>query len=368
MSQMPSEHRFLLLPTTAATATPSRGGLCCSCPIPAVLVLILTLTAVVRVLCLLGAPPRPEFDHASIQRCDDTSTVRHLQQELLETNEQCRSQVAWLEHEALTLHTELDMGRSDSIAAAAAASIAAPIDSYQLIDRVACRPPYTGFAYRLGDMVRFRAERAKHNGRAHHYSHFPASIASDYLRATDEDFDMPALDRAIEFRQRTDFSDLRLPTNRTLVVHLRIGDIIDGFDVPVDELLRREHRDAYVRPMAFYLDILLQLARKCARRRAPADEAEAAESLECLTDVVFVGGYHKRHRGMARSEEYVARVQALFQSAGYRVHLRLDCHADEDVVYMMAAAHFVASGGSFSAALARLSQHRNHTVLQGRSQ
>ena len=79
------------------------------------------------------------------------------------------------------------------------------------------------YVYRLGDMTRLSSEQKKKEGADYHLKHFPNSIASDYLRRTQEvnNYDILA-DIVMKISKK-----VSIPEKNTLVQHLRVGDAID---------------------------------------------------------------------------------------------------------------------------------------------
>ena len=89
--------------------------------------------------------------------------------------------------------------------------------------------------YRLGDFIRFDTFR---RSRLKAWSQrFPHSLASEYGRQTNESSQIDVISAIVDER-RSKTPAAELPTPTTLVVHLRIGDVIDFRDITVDQILK----------------------------------------------------------------------------------------------------------------------------------
>eukprot|EP00483_Globobulimina_turgida_P011576 UN11598 len=89
--------------------------------------------------------------------------------------------------------------------------------------------------YRLGDIIERGAHFTSWRGHKLHRLIYPESIATEYIDRTNKDKDYKVLLQIINDRYNK--LNLSLPTNRTLVVHLRGGDVIDYNPYSVSEML-----------------------------------------------------------------------------------------------------------------------------------
>ena len=120
---------------------------------------------------------------------------------------------------------------------------------------------YEGFEtemYRLGDMIDvFNGPWSRHDkekGFDYHIKHFPNSIATEYLLKTTKSRDYQTLLNIINKRQPKFYPD------DTLVIHLRIGDVIDENKLDLDKILSEYTKFGagvnYVRRIKYYTKLI----------------------------------------------------------------------------------------------------------------
>ena len=216
---------------------------------------------------------------------------------------------------------------------------------------------YTGWdCYRLGDMFLIQNMRDDDDdegdnycgGIHYHCSHFPDSLACQYMRATWRTKDWSTMTRLV----RQYDPDVAPPPD-TVAVHLRVGDVLDftpcpipwgdgdggkiGNDWSVQDFLhgrlsnRMQHSiEQYLLPIAMYDQKLKKLPRN-------------------VTRVALVGASHiDLHGNYARSSEYINALRDFFRSKGFAVTLELGNNPDRDFVYMARSKHFIQGGGGYS--------------------
>ena len=135
-----------------------------------------------------------------------------------------------------------------------------------------------------------------------------------------------------------------MPLEDTLVVHLRLGDIVPVLDHEVDEAFRFDGSVMYqlsqdwvklaafnyVRGREFFLEAIAQLPKE-------------------VTKVVLVGStMHGATYSVKPSLRYVHLVENLFHMHKFKVTKRLDFSPDADFVFIANARWFLRSGGEFS--------------------
>lgn len=183
--------------------------------------------------------------------------------------------------------------------------------------------------YRLGDMF-MMSERDRYfniGGKTYHLKNYPNSIISEYMRRTQDPSNYDILYQII--KERTTLENK--PSKYDLVVHLRLGDVIDNTNDEVDDLLHSQkkyitlYKKEYVRPSSYYKKIFKQI------RGCP------------ISKVVLVGGFAN-----SKNCKYVKKIEKMFQDEGYEVNLRIGESPDKDFIYMCNSHHFVKSGGNFS--------------------
>lgn len=205
--------------------------------------------------------------------------------------------------------------------------------------------------YQLGDLVTKRprglpgGEWAKMaDPRMWHLRDFPDSVAADFIRATDNsttpDEAFAALRKVLaeRLRQREGGVDAG---NGKLVVHLRVGDVIEESAHSLDQMLARNTRlwpdrpgSNYVKPLQYFDTLPVS--------KLPSKSA------------VIMAGSHLPYSSFNRSCLYIDAVRRRLQGHGLDVALRCGRDVDDDLVYASSAAVFVPAGGGFSHLIARL--------------
>ena len=225
---------------------------------------------------------------------------------------------------------------------------------------------FTGWDYyRIGDMISYKAIRDEPycpnspTCGQWHCDHWPTSLACRYLQNTTAENDFATLAAII----RTSYTDPSYtPPRDAVVVHLRIGDVIDGFGaqfVGVWDLLNGppvcdkgigtddehggETRHCYVKNLDYYRAQIAKL---------PAD----------VRTVYLVAGSHV-DMDFARSSEYIRGVRDFFLSEGFVVHMRLGGTPDDAFILAANARYFVVGGGGYSILMANVNEAMGGTSL-----
>ena len=205
-----------------------------------------------------------------------------------------------------------------------------------------------GVGYRLGDMIKSKSMRAGDGGRQFHLDHYPDSIASEYMRRTDEESNIEILESIVSERS---VRPEQVPDSNTLILHLRIGDVIDQTPHMVKEFLARyvlySNGVNYVKPLSYY---------EAVHKKMTAADPN-------ISKVVILGGYHKVLKRKAKSQKYVDRIQQFFESKNMSVTLRINMDADEDFIFMSNSSYFTPSGGGFSELVKKIVQKRGKTII-----
>jgi len=234
------------------------------------------------------------------------------------------------------------------------------------------------YYYCLSDMLKNESARARSDGRKLHYKLYPDSLASQYMREADENWDIDILINLIKKHDRS----LR-PEKDELVIHLRVGDVVDGSIYTAKELLEKarpycwgpirlggrgargiqtavgnieplalcdEDRHArnprgrsrsvkewmyYVKPLSFYEQLF------------GGSLGEGYYAGKRVKKITLVAGGCQTH-DFTKSKEYIQVIKSLFEKGGFNVQVRLGNPPDDDFVYMCRSEFFIPSGGGFS--------------------
>ena len=219
---------------------------------------------------------------------------------------------------------------------------------------------YTGFPfYRLGDMIAIRSEREEEGGKAYHLQHFPSSIASRYMRATDDENNFGALTAIVRSMQVA----IRPPPPDAVVVQVRIGDVLEAawtqtLDYTPHQLLSMDHeicvsyvanfgdahRNCYVRNLAYY-------------------ERQVSKLPSHVKRAILCAASHLDLESFSRSSAYLRGLRDWFLSKGMTVDLRIGKQPDEDVWFIAHAQFFIQGGGGFSMLLGNLVHSMGGAVM-----
>ena len=196
--------------------------------------------------------------------------------------------------------------------------------------------------YRLGDMLRLGIESP--NG---------GTIGDEYKELRETLFlkDVPPLPGAMAVNhgvvmsiiEREKYKDIK-PLDDVIVVHLRLGDVMEVLDVSADVVLNGPPVNIYLYNLEYYKNIIQQLPTS-------------------IKNMVFVYGNH-RHGifDFEKSTEYIKILKNFFESKGYNVTTRSNKDADLDFVYMCNSKHFVKSGGGFSGIIADIVKLKGNNI------
>ena len=183
--------------------------------------------------------------------------------------------------------------------------------------------------YRLGDMVRSESHRSKSNGRQLHYEKYPNSLASQYMKLTDKNNNYSILKTLVK-----QYDYKILPSPDELVIHLRVGEVLDSSKYTVDEHLndyKNYHNPSqtnYVYPLSYYKEKLEKFNKNK------------------IKDVVLVCGGCFTFSN--KSKEYISKIESFIKNKGFQVSIRQNKNPDDDFVYMCRSHYFIKSGGGFS--------------------
>lgn len=207
------------------------------------------------------------------------------------------------------------------------------------------RPP--GTSYRLSDAYHgwFEPQITK----KYHKKWYPNSIVGQYFQVTSrfEQFDV-----LVKVVQQNKDILTQTPPNDAVVIHLRVGDVIEQCGYSVDAHLEKElpytkiptNPKIWVHSKGYYDQQLAQFPK--------------------IKNIELVYGKHQV-KSMATSEEYVTKLTQHFKSRGYNVKIHeSDFDPDQDFLYLCCARHLIAGGASgFSNLALKVNQHLKSNKL-----
>jgi hypothetical protein len=229
--------------------------------------------------------------------------------------------------------------------------------------------------YRLGDMIsstKYRDETRNHvkslkeyfnqdeTLKEYHLRMFPSSITSQYLRKTERTNDIDVLSNAVD-----DFMashKIATPGDDVMVMHLRVGDVIDKTELEVEDFLNRRINSfhAVYGPMDTrgWAPVYVRSLESFDRALKKTEELG-------FHKISLVYGFHIR-RNIDKSKQYLAALVEHAQSKGFEVELVTHVDADVSFAYACKAKHFVPGGGGFSKLMAKVVRKKGNSVYQVR--
>ncbi len=190
--------------------------------------------------------------------------------------------------------------------------------------------------YRVGDAV-----MGKYNpqyDKWYHIDMYPNSLAALYFTKTGNFNDLDVLTQVVkEFQE---MHRMQIPLDNDIVLHLRLGDIIESSKYSVDEHLCNEYPSLgdrfYVKPLSYFI--------------------KAFESFNPGMRVVIMYGSHLPELGFSKSDEYVNKIMEHLRGRGFIPHVRFGKGADEDFVFGAFAQQLVTTVGGYSELLSEVNK------------
>ena len=194
--------------------------------------------------------------------------------------------------------------------------------------------PYRWTTYRLSDMVRAKQFRnCPRRGKAHHLLYYPDTIASRYMKETEESNNFPLIAKIVSRSP----AKIGGPLNDNhYAVHLRVGDVIDDSPqqfqefVESTQLFRNGYN--YVKPLSYF------------------QEQFSPTNNNCTITLVCGGCYLRPMHGDWKSRAYISAIASWFRAHPKvsLVRIRYGNPPDDDFVFLCRAPNFISSGGGFS--------------------
>lgn len=216
--------------------------------------------------------------------------------------------------------------------------------------------------YRLGDMIRCKYQRGKTpytslytslSSKEYHLKNFPNTIASEYMRRTDDESNYEILNNII-LNTKLKNSSLYIQQNSCLV-HLRVGDVIDDSEFTVSQLLEKPRKYSFFKK------------KKKAKHNYVKSRSYYLENIEKLKDldvkdVTIIAGSHI-DINLTKSWKYITEIEKLFKSNDFNVMLYTGNHPDDDLILSSRVKYFVKSGGGYSIILSDINRLNGGTTL-----
>jgi hypothetical protein len=198
-------------------------------------------------------------------------------------------------------------------------------------------------------------KRAKETLEDYIYRLFPNSIASQYLQKTKCTNRINLLSGIVDQYAAT--HKLKTPADDVMVMHFRVGDVIDQTEVPVDEFLNRRI-NSYYALFKKHPDGWPPVYVRCL---ASLDKALMKTKELGFHKISFVYGFHIKD-SIKKSKQYLAGLMHYAQLEGFKVEMITHADADVSFAYACNAKHFIPGGGGFSKLMSKVVKHKGNSV------
>jgi hypothetical protein len=185
---------------------------------------------------------------------------------------------------------------------------------------------------------------------------FPDSIAVQYLKRTKKVNDIKVLSKIVD--EYVTSRKTPTPDKNTMVLHLRVGDVIDGTDVPLDDFFNRRVNSFY----ALFGEQPDGWSPVYVRCLASFDRALKKTKELGFHKISLVYGFHIKGYSILKSKRYIAGLVWYAQSKGFDVEMINHADADVCFAYTCKAKHFIPGGGGFSKLMAKVVREKGNKV------
>ena len=166
------------------------------------------------------------------------------------------------------------------------------------------------------------------------------------------DYNLSTIDEAHSIQSH--LPNFSKPEPEALVIHLRLGDIIETSPSSVEELLMKGGDPGY--PTKRFLNSI----------KSVHELLNDVGSVSDLKVVHIVGGTHRKEYWQ-KSRVYAGCIHRAMEEGGYNVTMRVEgIHPDEDFYYTSHAKQLIVSAGGFSNLMGQIAEHRGGRII-GRS-
>lgn len=208
--------------------------------------------------------------------------------------------------------------------------------------------------YRLGDVVKFNKDYFHDIYPEIYRKKFPKSIATEYFTKTYRQKDYRTLAKIVSNRKHIKVD------SRTIVIHLRLGDVVNRSYLTVDKLFKRGFCNfcfgKYLHPISHYDRIL--------RKTRNLDNMNDNEEKQ---KILIVTGFHNVKKNLSiehkKSLRLLEKFVKHFQDQNYIVETRVNNNPDEDFLLMCNANLFIKSGGGYSNLIAEVVKLKKGKLL-----
>ncbi len=217
--------------------------------------------------------------------------------------------------------------------------------------RVMYKSHLEDFMYRLGDTVAGVytgiSEADAVHARAYHMNKYPESLAAKYCLRTEINNDIDTL--TVVVKEFIKEHKCTVPGDNSVVVHLRLGDVLEKSTFTVDEHTR-DYLDFtngvnYIKPFSYFHEAL--------------NTTSPTQSVILLFGTPL-GNIVTGNETVTKSMEYVLKLQSFIETMNFTCSIHKSASPDEDFVFGVSATQLITTGGNFSRLM--LSVHQKLVV------
>ena len=199
--------------------------------------------------------------------------------------------------------------------------------------------------YRLGDMVTIKS--ARDDGRKYYMKNFPLSIANMYMQETNDNKNYDKLFNIVKQKS----NDTNIPTPNLIVIHIRLGDVIENNTYDVKDLLlyntinvneKTKSEIQYIYPLSYFNKI---------------------KQIKNINNVVLICGSHKKVN-FTKSSIYLNCVKLYLETLCFNVSLRIGKNADDDFIYISNSHYYLNIGGGYGKILEEMVRRNCGTIIE----
>jgi hypothetical protein len=193
--------------------------------------------------------------------------------------------------------------------------------------------------YRLSDMITANDSiRNNPMGVKYHLKYYPDSIIAKYYSKQNEPNNISLLYDIVKNYKLENY-----PLENTIILHLRVGEVLENSNFSVNEHLKDEllytvvSYKNYVKPYSYYQKII----------------DNNKEKLPTKVEIKAGGCFYD---DKSKSIEYIKKIKEFFEKNNFKVEYDREKsdNPDIDFVYMSHAKHFIKSGGGFSSLVEKM--------------
>ena len=191
--------------------------------------------------------------------------------------------------------------------------------------------------YRLGDMVTSYILRYLPGGKYAHFSKYPKSIASEYIKKTNEKNNWKVLFKILKTKKTNE-----IPRVNDLVIHLRLGDVMDFDSDSFNKIINNGNK--YIFPKQYYKNILKKIRKYNIKR-------------------IILVTYFINSKKNTRSKEYLKILENLIIKNNFILVKRTDKTPDDDFIFMSNSHYFCPGKGGFTTIIKNMVLLNNKKII-----